>query len=184
MSTSTSGTTAEPTATPPRRTASASKTAGASKPAGKTRAARASASATSTQPMTSVEHVQQIAERVILVPVGAGLVVRDNIVSTVKGLATKYSSVDGIERELKRYEKRGTTARTRLERQVRRRRAKLERELRQRRRSVERAVAQNRKRVEREVTSVRKDVSKRSDFVTGRVEKLVSNAQELIGSLT
>ncbi len=131
-----------------------------------------------------MQHVQQVAEWAILVPVGAGLVVRDNIVSTVKGLATRYSSLDGIERELKRYERRGNTARTRLERQVRRRRSKFERELRQRRRKVERAVAQNRKRVEREVLSVRKDVSKRSDIVTGPLERIVSNAQDLLGSFS
>jgi hypothetical protein len=130
-----------------------------------------------------VQQVQHIAERVIMVPVGATLVVRDNIVSTVKGLATKYSSVDGIERELDRYEKRGNKARTRLERQVRRRRTKLERELTQRRRKVERAVAQNRKRVEREVRTVRKDVTKPYGMVSGRVEKLVANAQDLIGSI-
>ncbi|MGO9750526.1 MAG: hypothetical protein ACLP8S_24745 [Solirubrobacteraceae bacterium] len=109
---------------------------------------------------------------------------RDSIVSTVKGLATKYTSVNGIERELNRYERRGHTARTRWERQVRRRRNKLERELRQRRRRVERAVTQNRKRVEREVLSVRKDVSKRTDVVTGPLERLVSNAQDLIGSIS
>ncbi|MGO9902169.1 MAG: hypothetical protein ACLP0J_21330 [Solirubrobacteraceae bacterium] len=117
-------------------------------------------------------------------PVGATLVVRDNLVSTVKGFATKYNSIDGIERELKRYEKRGTKARTRLERQVRSRRTKFERELRQRRRKVERAVAQNRKRVEREVRTVRKDVTKPYGIVSGRVEKLVSNAQDLIGSIS
>ncbi|MGO9791808.1 MAG: hypothetical protein ACLP8S_20580 [Solirubrobacteraceae bacterium] len=181
MSTSTSDTTTASQAPSNRPAAGAPKTASASKATG---TSKASASATSTQPASSVRHVQQIAERAILVPVGAGLVVRDNIVSTVKGLATKYTTRGGIERELKRYERRGVTARTRLERQVRRRRNRFERELRQRRRKVERAVAQNRKRVEREVLSVRKDVSKRSDLVTGPLEKLVANAQDLIGSIS
>jgi hypothetical protein len=144
-----------------------------------TTARKSSASATtSTQPKTPVEQAQELAERVVLVPVGASLLVRDNIVSTVKGLATKYSTRAGIQRELKRYEKRGNTARTRLERQVRRQRTRFEREMRQRRTRVERAVRQNRRRLEREVRSVRKQ----SDVVSARVEKLVSSAQELISS--
>ena len=83
----------------------------------------------------------------MLVPVGASLLARDNLVTTVKGLATKYSTRAGLERELKRYERRGATARNRFERQVRRTRAKFERELRQRRTRVERTVKQNRRRV-------------------------------------
>jgi hypothetical protein len=31
-----------------------------------------------------------LAERAVLVPVGASLLARDNVVSTVKGLASKY----------------------------------------------------------------------------------------------
>ena len=68
----------------------------------------------------------------------------------------------GVERELKRYERRGATARNRLERQVRRTRTKFERELRQRRTRVERTVKQNRRRLEREVRPVRKDLEKQS----------------------
>jgi len=141
---------------------------------------------TSTRP-TRVTFVTDLAERAVLVPVGAGLLVRDDIVSTVKGLATKYQTRAGVERELKRYEKRGTKARTKLERQVTRRRKKFERELRQRRRGVERSVKQNRRRLEREVRQVRKDLAKQSEVVTSRVggltarvEELVSNAQGLM----
>src|ERR1700733_554351 len=71
----------------------------------------------STQPKTRVEHAQVIAERAVLVPVGASLLARDNLVSTVKGLATKYRTRTTFERELKRYERRGATARNRFERQ-------------------------------------------------------------------
>lgn len=131
---------------------------------------RSTASATdSTQPQTTVQQVQQVAERAILVPVGASLVVRDDI----KGLANRYGTRAGLERELKRYEKRGNTARTRLERR-----------LRQRRTRIERAVKQNRRRVQREVGTVREDLVKRSDIVSTQVEKLVSTAQELLGSIS
>ena len=66
-----------------------------------------------------------LAERVVLVPVGASLLARDNLVSTVKGFATKYRTRAGFERELKRYERRGATARNRFERQVRKTRTPL-----------------------------------------------------------
>jgi hypothetical protein len=62
-----------------------------------------------------VEQVVLIANRVVLVPVGAGLTVRDDLVSTVKDIATRYSTRKGLERELQRYEKRGAAARNRLE---------------------------------------------------------------------
>jgi hypothetical protein len=124
---------------------------------------------TSTQPRTATGQVQLIAERAVLVPVGASLLARDNLVATVGGLVTKYRTRNGLEREIKRYERRGATARNGLERQVRRTRTRFERQLRQ-----------NRRRVERDVRSVRKDVEKRSGMVGGRLEKLVSDAQGLV----
>jgi hypothetical protein len=135
---------------------------------------------TSTQPRTAAGQVQLFAERAVLVPVGASLLASDNLVATVAGLVTKYRTRTGVERELKRYERRGATARNRLERQVRRSRTQFERQLRQRRSLVERTVRQNRRRLEREVRSVRRDVEKRSGMVGARVEKLVSDAQGLI----
>ena len=110
-------------------------------------------------------------ERAVLVPVGAGLLASDNLVSTVKGFASKYRSRSNFERELKRYERRGVTARNRFERQVRRARTRVERDLRQ-----------NRRRVGRELISVRRDFEKQSGAMGARVERLVSNAQGLIGS--
>ncbi len=77
----------------------------------------------------------------MLVPVGATLVARDNLVSTVKDLTTRARSRSSLERELKRYERRGATARNRFERQVRQTRTRFERELRQRRNRVEKLVA-------------------------------------------
>jgi len=137
---------------------------------------------TSTQPKTHVQQVQELAERAVLVPVGAGLLARDNLVSTAKGIATRYSTRANLERELKRFERRGATARNRLERRVRRTRTRVERELRQRRSSVQRTVKQNRRRIEREVRSVREDLGRQSDAVSARFEKLVANAQELLSS--
>jgi hypothetical protein len=159
--------------------------AGTTRRTGASTSGRPAASTTNTtQPTTRVAHVQQIAERAVLVPVGAGLIVRDSVVSNVRGLTSKYSTRQSLERELKRYERRGATARNRFERQVRKTRTRFERDLRQRRKSVERTVKQNRKRLEHEVQSVRKDLEKQSGIVTTRVEKLVGDAQGLLGSVS
>jgi hypothetical protein len=164
-----------------RKPASPRKTATTRRSTTRTRKPAVSAT-TSTQPKTPVEQVQVIAERAMLVPVGASLMVRDNLVSTVKGLATKYRTRASLERELRRYERRGATARNRLERQVRRTRTRVERDLRQRRTRVERTVKQNRRRFEREVRSVRRDLEKQSGVVGARFEKLVTDAQQLLNS--
>lgn len=132
-----------------------------------------------TAPKTRVNQVQELAERAVLVPLGASLLAEENVVSTVRGLATKYRTRAGLERELKRYERRGATARNRFERQVRRTRTRFERELRHRRTVVERSVRQNRRRLEHEVRSVRKDPA---GTVTAHAARLIANAQELIGS--
>ncbi|MBV9684624.1 MAG: hypothetical protein JO046_22725, partial [Solirubrobacterales bacterium] len=70
----------------------------------------------------------------------------------------------GVEREIKRFERRGTTARNRLERRVRRTRTRVERELRQRR------------------THLRSDWTRQTGVVGARIEKLVSEAQDRISS--
>ena len=172
----------------------ATTTSGAKKPATK-RSTRRSASRTSastrrtatrttssTQPKTRAAQAQVLAERAVLVPVGAGLLAGEDLVSTVKGLAGKYRTRPALEREIKRYERRGVTARNRFERQVRRARTRFERELRQRRSLVERTMRQNQRRLNRELSSVRRDFGKQSGAVSARVERLVANAQGLINS--
>jgi hypothetical protein len=140
--------------------------------------AREASGAVSAESKVGIAQAQQLAERAVLVPVGAGLVARDNLVSTVKGFASKYRTRASLERELRRYERRGTTARDRVERQVRGTRIRFERELHQRRGSVERAVGQNRRRLEREVRAVRRDLEKQSGTLAARVEKIVSRAPD------
>ena len=169
MAINSSGTGARKPATTTRRSTTGRKPAGSS-------------ATTSTQPETRVAQAQKLAERAVLVPMGASLLARDNLVSTVQGFATKYRTRAGVERELKRYERRGATARNRFERQVRKTRTRFERELRQRRTRVERTVRQNRRRFEREVRSVRRDLEKQSGTLTSRVDKLVSEAQGLLTS--
>jgi len=138
---------------------------------------RRTSTSTSTQPKTPVAQAQELAERAVLVPVGASLLARDNLVSTVSDLAARYRTRASVERELRRYERRGASARTRLERRVRRSRTRVERDLRQRRTRVERSVRQNRRRLEREVRSARRDLERQSGELGHRVEQFVSSAQ-------
>ena len=190
MATTTSGTqrpattSKRATSRKPAGTASRTTRASARRTTSRTSAStrRTSRPTTSAQPKTRAAQAQVLAERAVLVPVGAGLLAGDNLVSTVKGLAGKYRTRPALERELKRYERRGATARNRFERQVRRARTRFERELRQRRSLVEKTMRQNQGRLNRELSSVRRDFEKQSGAMSARVERLVSNAQGLIGS--
>jgi hypothetical protein len=108
------------------------------------------------------------AERAVLIPVGAALTARDRIVSSVNDTLSSYSSTSKAQAQLRRFERRGVTARNRLEREVRKARVRVERELRQRRREVERTVA---------------DLEKRRDAVVKNGQDFASQVQERIGSL-
>jgi hypothetical protein len=104
------------------------------------------------------EQVSVLAEKAVIVPIGAGLIVRDDLTTALRKLQRKYTTSAGLEKELTRYEKRGARARNRFEKQVRSQRTKFERDLKAR----------------------RKDLGKRSSVVSARVEEFVSTAQGLI----
>jgi hypothetical protein len=73
------------------------------------------------------------AERAVLIPVGAALIARERVVSGVNDTITSYSSTSRAQAQLRKFERRGATARKRLEREVRKARTSVERELRKRR---------------------------------------------------
>ena len=73
------------------------------------------------------------AERAVLIPVGAALIARDKVVSGVNDTITSYSSTSKAQAQLRKFERRGNTARKRIEREVRKARTSVERELRKRR---------------------------------------------------
>jgi chromosome segregation ATPase len=111
---------------------------------------------------TPVERYVDYAGRAATIQLGAALAARDSVADAVGGLATKYSSLDKVESELRsrrrrletdlrRFERRGTTARNGLERELRRRRDRVERDLR----------------------GVRRDASAQAGVVGARVEHLV-----------
>ena len=82
------------------------------------------------------------AERAVLIPVGVALTARDRVVSSVNDTISTYSTTTKAQAQLRRFERRGATARNRLEREVRKARVRVERELRQRRREIEKTVSE------------------------------------------
>lgn len=135
--------------------------------ASKTTASKATArtsAATSTRPATRAERAQQLAERAVLIPVGAALEARDRVAGTVGELVTTTRSRTALEKQLDRFERRGGRARTQLEREVRRTRTQLERRTRTARRGFERQRLQARKSLDVNV-----------EGLTTRVEKVVQN---------
>jgi hypothetical protein len=108
------------------------------------------------------------AERAVLIPVGAALTARDKVVSGVNDTISSYSSTSKAQAQLRRFERRGATARNRLEREVRKARVRVERELRQRRREIEKTVS---------------DLEGRRDSVAKGSSDLANRVQERILSL-
>ena len=93
---------------------------------------------------TTAAQGRNVAERTALVSVGATLEARDRVVGLAGELVSRFGSRAAAERELgkdiRRFERRGTTARNQLERDVKKARTRLERQLRTRRRNAERVV--------------------------------------------
>jgi hypothetical protein len=112
--------------------------------------------------------VGDYAERAVLIPVGAALIARDRVVSSVNDTISTYSSSSKTQQQLRRFERRGVTARNRLEREVRKARVRFERNLRQQRRAFERTV---------------NDLDDRRESFAKNGSDLASKAQERILSL-
>jgi len=115
------------------------------------------------------------AERAVLIPVGAALLARDRVVSSVSDTLTTYSSSSKAQAQLRRFERRGVTARNRLEREVRKARVRVERELRQRRRVVESRV--------NTLDDRREALARNSSELANRVPEIARDVQERILSL-
>jgi hypothetical protein len=94
-------------------------------------ATRASASAPASG--TANAKNASVAERAVLIPVGAALIAREKVVTGVNDTITSYSSTSRAQAQLRKFERRGNTARKRVEREVRKARTSVERELRRRR---------------------------------------------------
>jgi hypothetical protein len=122
------------------------------------------------------------AERAVLIPVGAALIARERVVETVSDTVSTYSSTSKAQAQLRRFERRGVTARNRLEREVRKARVRVERELRQRRRTVESTVSDIDARRET-LTKNGSELANKVPELANRVPELANKVQERILSL-
>lgn len=133
-----------------RKRNAATKSAGSAKSSAKATRTSATTAAETTAKAGSftLDSVALQAERALLIPVGAALVARDTVVE----VARSYGSRDSAEKELRKFERRGNTARNGLRREAKRTRTRVERELRQRRGDVVKTVDEARADLRRQVS--------------------------------
>lgn len=142
----------------PRPAAKSAARAKTAKRATTSRTSNASASTKQSTQAVKNGTVSAYAERAVLIPVGAALIAREQVLARVNDTIDSYSSASKANAQLRKFERRGNTARSRLEREVRKTRVRVERE-----------VRQTRGRVEREVTRVKRD----GEDLAGRVQERI-----------
>jgi hypothetical protein len=128
-------------------------------------ASRSTSSSASTKRSTQAVKnptVGSYAERAVLIPVGAALIAREQVLARVNDTIGSYSTPSKANAQLRKFERRGNTARNRLEREVRKTRVRVERE-----------VRQTRGRVEREVRARRREGEELANRVQERILNLV-----------
>lgn len=84
--------------------------------------------------------VGSYAERAVLIPVGAALIARERLLGGVNDVISSYSTAKKTQAQLHRFERRGLSARDRVEHEARRTRVRFERELRRRKRELDRTA--------------------------------------------
>ncbi|MBW3609646.1 MAG: hypothetical protein KY463_15170 [Actinobacteria bacterium] len=132
---------------------------------GRTNVAQTAAGATD-EIRTPLSRASDIAEKVVLVPVGAALVARDEVVATFEDLRSSYASRTKAKQELNRFERRGSSAVKAIERDAKKTRTRVERELRQRRSRVEKEL----RRVDQELKGVTDPLKKNVELAGVRIE--------------
>jgi hypothetical protein len=123
-------------------------------------------------------------ERVTLVSLGAALEARDRVVGFASDwyetFAAPLATREGAEKQIRRFERRGTTERNRLEREAKKARTRVERELGSRRRDAERLVRRGRTRVEREARDIERTADRRQNLVTQQVTELSNRVETAV----
>ncbi|HUA11535.1 MAG TPA: hypothetical protein VMA83_05985 [Solirubrobacteraceae bacterium] len=120
----------------------------------------------------AVASVGETAERAVMIPVGAALIARERVVSSVNDTFSTYTSPSKTQAQLKKFERRGVTARRRLEREIRKTRVRVERDLRHRRREIEKAIGDIEERGEAIASSLQ-DIPSLAERVQERLQGLV-----------
>jgi hypothetical protein len=161
-----------------RGTATRRRAAARRRTAAATRSARAAASqrvsAEAKQAESVVTQVTGVAESALLVPVGAALEVRDRLVGLVQPWTTRTSAereVNRVRRDVRRFERRGTVARNRVLRELRKRRNRVVRELRKRRGQAVRVARVRRNGAQRTISRNGRRTQVRADRLVSQVQK-------------
>jgi hypothetical protein len=166
--------TARASAARPRSTPRAGAAKAASTP-GRTGAAGTRAAA----PRGTVDVVGGYAERVVLIPVGAALLAREQVGEVIAA----YGSPTKAQEQLRRFEHRGSAARTRLEREVRKTRTRVERELRERRRELDRRRTRISKNVTAQVEQTQAQIEKTQGQIEGAVRARLDEGADIASRL-
>jgi hypothetical protein len=145
--------------------ATTARKAKASAARGRTTAAKTAADAKN-EIKTPLSRATDMAERVVMVPVGAALIAREEVVATLEDLRSSYGSRAKAKQELNRFERRGSSAVKGIERDAKKTRTRVERELRQRRNRLEKEL----KRVDAELKGVTEPVKKNVELAGARIE--------------
>ncbi len=114
-------------------------------------------------------------------PCGRGSVARDAVVNGVEDTISTYSSSSKIEAQLRRFERRGGTARKRLEREVRKTRTRFERGVRQRRRELDRQRNRIRKDLSAQVEQAQEQFEKTQAWLGDTLKSRIDDSSELAG---
>lgn len=120
------------------------------------------------------------AERAVLIPVGAALIARERVTAGVNDVFSIYTSSSRIEAQLRRFERRGNTARHQLEREVRKTRTRLEREMRQRRREIMRRRSRFGRDISGQVEQAQKQIEKTQTWFEDTVRTSLEDGGDLV----
>ena len=143
---------------------------------------RGAAQAQARAARTTAAQGRNVAERAALVYVGATLEARDRVIGLAGELVNRFGTRAAAEREvnkdLRRFERRGSTARNQLERDIKKARTRLERTVRTRRREAERLIRRNQRAVGREVNAAERQAERQPNVVASRIAGVSTRVED------
>ncbi len=163
-----------------RKTASAASPRSTRKQSTRT---RTSAAGTRADTRSTAALAGDYAERAVLIPVGVALSARDAVVAGVNDVIDSYSSPTKAQTQLRKFERRGHTARNRLEREVRKTRTRIERELRERRRELEHRREDATKRLTAQVEQTQSQIEKTQGQIENALRTRLEDGADLANRL-
>ena len=108
------------------------------------------------------------------------LTATDRLSELTREYTSPQTAQGRLERDIKRFERRGTTARNKVDRELKKTRTRVERELRRRGTRVQRVVDGSRNRVGRQGKAAQNQVSAQVDLVSARVDDAVTTGQKVV----